>query len=392
MALEEMAKGLQDAQRALLLDLWNEQQAHSEQMHAQWDEVWEQAVHAVLPSWSVASRRARAVLETVCRLYAQALRGSHTLAHDTLSVRRDGIVALMHELRTLMGTHAEPPPRAPSREPESNPINAMYRVLDEHALLRECTALVAEDSDPVRIFDTCGVEVLFIPPCDIYATDQPPNILYSLHDFDAHGVREELLVAAYAEMATMRKTVSMTTVWQIGKNFGVGATTEHCPNSSGTSLLLEVQRSVLRHIFLASPPSHAACLVDTLRTAQCLLLVDGRSVHEAVARAPQPPPVIWLPLPECYTAFVVDVIIDGLLRAGCAPTAPSQRTMPCTSAAPPTQSWPVWLRYYITPPSGAEFVRGWPGHEVRRLRDAGGRCDPAFRRGLLTPPVMLPHA
>ena len=96
MALEEMAKGLQDAQRALLLDLWNEQQAHSEQMHAQWDEVWEQAVHAVLPSWSVASRRARAVLETVCRLYAQALRGSHTLAHDTLSVLRDGIVALMH--------------------------------------------------------------------------------------------------------------------------------------------------------------------------------------------------------------------------------------------------------------------------------------------------------
>ena len=68
MAVEEMAKGLHDAQQALLHDLWHEQQAHCERIRAEWDDVWEQTVHAVLPSWTVASRRARSVLETVCRL------------------------------------------------------------------------------------------------------------------------------------------------------------------------------------------------------------------------------------------------------------------------------------------------------------------------------------
>jgi hypothetical protein len=397
MAVEEMAKGLHDAQQALLHDLWHEQQAHCERIRAEWDDVWEQTVHAVLPSWTVASRRARSVLETVCRLYAQALRGSHTLAHDTLTVRRDGIVALMHDLRELLGTEArERALPAPIIITPAVPAALFHRVLDEHASLRDCTARVDGDSNSlVRVFDASGAEVFFVPPCDVYATDQPANILYSLGDFDAHGVREHLLVAAYAEMhIKAHTTMAMTTVWCIAKAFGVGATAEHSPHNVTTVLLLDVQRIVLRRVFLSSPPAHAACLLHTLKSAQCLLMADDRrSVHEAVARVAQPPPMLWLPIPECYTAFVVDVILDELLRTGRAPDALSHRTMPCTAVAPPTQAWPIWLRYYVSPPSSADFVRGWPEETVQRLRRSGGHCDTAFRRALavLIPITDAPH-
>lgn len=387
MDLVEGTQAVQSAQRQLIQELWHEQRAHCARMHQEWDMVWEQAIQSVLPPvWSKSTRHARSVLETVYRLYAQALRGTETLPRQTLVARRDGIVALMHELQSVLGGSLPDQADETQMDPAC-PTTAYVAVLEEHPWLQGCIAHVLCDDEPVRLFGADGNELLFSPPCDVHATDQPPDLLFSADEFATHGVvREELLVAAFAHLVSNAPTPPrVTTVWHIGQDFGLGGP----PNPAVAThpivaMLLGVQRTLLRRIFLASPPAHATSLRQSLGAAQCLLLShDNRSIHEILAFAPEPSPMLWVPIPTCYTAYTVDLIVEALHLSGCTPQALSLRTLPACSPAPPTQVWPMWLRLHVVPPTGADFVKGWPTELQQQLKESAGRCCSALRQRVL---------
>ena len=397
--ITDMAREIRIAQRILLTDLWNEQQSHCAQIHAEWDDIWEQAVQTVLPSWTEASKKARSVLETVCRLYVQALRNTHTLTKDRLDVRKEAVIALTHELRSLMGTGGNrmgDPETTESdalvSDPNPNPF-AYAMSLDEHVCTRGFTAVVAME-DPiahVRLVDGDGRDVQFTPPCDIYATDQPANLLYSVTDFDNHGVREELLTAAFAEIhSTIHGTRGtsppflMTTVWQVGRDFGLPTGSwEYDTTAVVLPLLLAVQRALLTRIFVSSPPVHRTCFTTFmgLMTLQAPSTTFEPALYKSIIRS-EVPPMLWVPIPACYTAFLVDIITEHLFGSGLAPIA-SRRTMRCAPAPPPTQVWSPWLQLYVSPPNTTEFLRGWPERVTVQLRQLDGLCTDGFRKQLI---------
>lgn len=382
-----------DAQQSLLRDLWQEQQAHCDRTHAEWDLIWEQAIQGVLPPhWLHTAHRARSVLETVCRLYVQALRGTHTLPMETLATRRDGIVALIHELRAEWRTELPHADTTDTPSPPPPPPQPRYLIMmQEQPLLRDTTALVLLD-DPhavVHIVGGDGRQLLFIPPCDVHATDQPPDLLFSADEYANYGAREELLIGAFADLHTnsSARHDAMTTVWHIGQDFGLAGASER-PTDIGNptvELLLQVQHTLLRRIFLSSPPNHAACLRNCLHKAGCIRRTHV-DLHEALARCAPPSPLWWAPIPTAYTAYVVDLIVDALHRSGQAPAFPSRRTLPSCSPAPPTQAWPMWLRFQVSPPTTTEFLHGWSKPQLDRLRSVHGCCDPLFRAQVLTLP------
>ena len=394
-AITDMAREIRIAQRILLTDLWDEQQSHCAQIHAEWDDIWEQAIQTVLPSWTESSKKARSVLETVCRLYVQALRNTHTLTHDKLAVRKEAVITLTHELRSLMngGDNREYKSDAPEVDTQvSNPFTYAM-LLEEHNYTSGCTAVVTMD-DPasrVRLIDEGGRDVSFVPPCDIYTTDQPANLLYSVNDFDNHGVREELLTAAFAEIhSPVHGTHStsppflMTTVWQVGRDFGLPTGSwEYDTTAAVLPLLLGVQRTLLTRIFVSSPPVHQTCFTAFMRlmTQQTTSATFEPTLYKSIIRG-EASPMLWVPIPACYTAFLVDVITEHLFGSGLAPIA-SRRTMRCAPAPPPTQAWSAWLQLYVSPPSTTEFLQGWPEHVTLQLSQLNGLCTRGFRERLI---------
>ena len=319
--------------QALVKDIVLEQLSHISKTRIQWDEIWCHLIGGCLPA--TLSSQLRDTIERVSLLYATALRCTNRLSRQELEVRYNGLISRMHDLQL----HTPASLYVAEHDDPDTP-NSTIRMIKSKAALSECDWIVQE-GQAVK-----GLQ--WRPVCSVYGTDQIPcseKILYH--------VRPSLLAAAWS-MLLLHPAQSghLTTVYDI-----VQSMHDTKIDRYDNSCAMQVQTELMKWIYVRIGDSHS----NTFDAHMQQLLSDtfSRDIYKSIAVREL---ALYVPIPNVYTAFVVDLVISNI---GYVPSCVTKLYAP---NATPIERWCIFTRYHMRPVTREALLQNWDTQALIKLQ------------------------